>query len=37
MDEKGKSDPWDHAMLIALAIFEEWDAFDLVLNGSSII
>ena len=29
-DEKGKSDPWDHCeCLIALAIFEEWDAFDL--------
>jgi len=29
-DDKGKCDPWDHCeCLIALAIYEEWDAFDL--------
>ena len=28
-DEKGKCDAWDHCeCLIALAIFEEWEAFD---------
>jgi|TARA_B110000977_G_scaffold180450_1_gene240100 hypothetical protein len=28
-DEKGKCDSWDHSeCLIALAIYEEWDAFD---------
>ncbi len=28
-DENGKCDPWDHCeCLIALAIYEEWDAFD---------
>ena len=27
-DEKGKCDPWDHCeCLIALAIYEEWDAW----------
>jgi len=27
-DEKGKCDPWDHCeCLIALSIYEEWDAF----------
>ena len=29
-DDKGKCDPWDHCeCLIALALFEEWDAFNL--------
>ena len=29
-DEKGKCDPWDHCeCLIALAICEEWHAFEL--------
>ena len=28
-DQRGKCDPWDHCeCLIALAIYEEWDAFD---------
>mgnify|MGYP000013064522 FL=1 len=28
-DEKGKCDPWDHCeCLIALAIYEEWEAYD---------
>ena len=32
-DEKGKCDPWDHCeCLIALAIYEEWEAFDLGIN-----
>ena len=32
-DKKGKVDPWDHCeCLIALAIFEEWDAFDKGVN-----
>jgi hypothetical protein len=29
-DEKGKCDPWDHCeCLIALALYEEWDSFNL--------
>ena len=28
-DQRGKCDPWDHCeCLIALAIYEEWDAFN---------
>ena len=28
-DHRGKCDPWDHCeCLIALAIYEEWDAFN---------